>query len=476
MMSKWVLLLVVAVLCCLFFSADAVDPVLSNGIVFNKFLPLMINVTAGMGVLMQLRSIKLVSQSRYEALCVYHSKCKGYYLGGSLRRPASEHTNYNRNVAMAYAMHKIIGDLAPNFKNGANAVMLSLGLDPANTTEDVNSPIGVGNYIARKMIAEYHDDGANQLGNVGPKNTVVQWNRMNYSDYTQYEPKNLWYKIKDPDAWQPLVVTAAKDKPAAQTYYGAQFAKMKTFADYSDVKAVRQDDKWEDDHDKYIEKTRFVMDTQVSLTDEQKLLCEYFDNKAFGFRLLGDHIVEKYGNNSLEFHTVFNMLVNTAAGDTFAPIWREKTKFDAARPYTAVRFLYGKKNIQGWGGPGKGIVTMKGTEWQSYLPTDFFSDYPSGTSAFSTAWVQAAKMFLNSNDLDFSLTIPVGGSMIEPGFTPKVPTTLHFPTLDYVGEIGPFTRVLAGVHFAPATVEGARLGKIIGSRTYNKLMDLYAGH
>jgi hypothetical protein len=147
---------------------------------------------------------------------------------------------------------------------------------------------------------------------------------------------------------------------------------MKTFVDLSDITAVPQTDRWDEHPAEFRKKVKYVMKLQRELTDSQKMLCELFDNKIYGFRVLGDHIVDKFGNNTLEFHTVFNMLVNTAAGDTFTVLWREKRRFDSSRPFTTVKFLYGDKRIKAWGGPGKGIVEMYGREWQSYLATDFF--------------------------------------------------------------------------------------------------------
>jgi hypothetical protein len=148
------------------------------------------------------------------------------------------------------------------------------------------------------------------------------------------------------------------------------------------------------------------------------LIAEFFDNKALGLRLLGDHIAHLYGNGSLDFHTVLNFIVNSAAHEVMAPMWRFKTKYNSARPFTTIHHLYSGKKIQGWGGPGKGIVEMDGSEWRSYLSTDAFPDYPSGTSCVCAAWVEGAKTFINANYLGFTYLIPKGKSVIEPGYTP----------------------------------------------------------
>ncbi len=50
------------------------------------------------------------------------------------------------------------------------------------------------------------------------------------------------------------------------------------------------------------------------------------------------------------------------------PIWKEKIRYDAVRPLTAIRFIYGTKPVTSWGGPGKGTVeNLPANEWRSYL-------------------------------------------------------------------------------------------------------------
>jgi len=50
------------------------------------------------------------------------------------------------------------------------------------------------------------------------------------------------------------------------------------------------------------------------------------------------------------------------------PIWKEKIRYDAVRPLTAIRFIYGTKPVTSWGGPGKGTVeNLPTNEWRSYL-------------------------------------------------------------------------------------------------------------
>lgn len=463
----------IALVCCIILMLTCIvasDPL--DGIVFNSFLPVLIKTKGSLGVTLQLRCIKLLSQVRFEALCVYHPTCKAKVLNGAVRRPAVEHTVRNQNIAIAHALYHLIIDLTPEFKADVDVIMKGLGLDPSNKSEDLSSPVGVGNYVARKTIEVYHHDGINQLGDVGG----VEYNRMNYSDYTKYEPKNQHYKIVDPDAWQPLVMVGDKKRPVIQAYLTPQIEHMETLVDLSHIKVNPQVDRWDEHPIDYVQKTKHVMKVQTKITEEQKLKAEFFDNKALGFRLLGDHIVEKFGNHSLYFHTVFNMIVNTAAGDIFPPIWHLKTKYDAVRPFTSIHFLYGNKTIKGWGGPGKGIVKLKGSEWQSYLPTDAFPDYPSGTACFCAAWVEAAKLFLNRNDIDFTWTVPAGKSMIEPGFTPVQAFDVKFDTLDQAAHECMLSRVWAGVHYMQAVTESNRVCKPIGKLVYDKVMAMLKGH
>jgi len=440
--------------------------------VFYAFLPILAKSAATFPQPVQFRFIAMQSEGRYEAWCAYHPIASGKYLKKSIKRPSSEHTLYNKNVAIAYVTYRLVYDLLPSAKKDLDVVMASLGLNPENKTLDMRSPIGVGNYVANTVIQERHRDGINQLGDEGG----VQYNRMNYSDYTKFEPINTHFQIHDPDAWQPLIITDKMGRPVVQSYYPPQYEYLKTIAINASTACIPdQIDRYDKSKKLYKKKVSEVLDAQENLSEYQKMVSEFFDNKLMSFHYIGDYLIGKHYNYSVDQHTVFHFLVNGVINEASSPVWKLKTKYNSARPYTAIRFLKGDKNINAWGGPGRGIVQMKGREWQSYLPTAPFPDYPSGTSCLCAAWLQASSRFFNTDVLNYSITFPTGSSVIEPGYTPHTNITVHYATFEQASTECMYSRLWSGVHFKQAILEGKNLCKPYGDVWYNKVSNLLQG-
>lgn len=467
-----VLLYLLLLFTLLLYGCDGANhPALESNVFYTLF-PALFQGSAPLGVTLQVRWIAIQSETRMEVWCVYHPICKGKYLKGSVRRPNNEHTAYNKNVAIAYASRKLIIDQSPWVTTTINNIFSSLGLNPYNESMDLSTPVGVGNYVARVIISARHKDGMNQLGDMGGH----KYHRVNFSDYTGYTPVNDHNNIRDPDAWQPLVNVDAKLRPVSQIYLTPQLAHLKTWVVDVDAASIPdQVDTFANHRGKYLQKVDYVIEVQKSLTDYQKIVAEFFDNKIKSFNTIGEFLVHKFGNGTLDFHTVFNFVVNSVIHEATASVWRLKTLYNAVRPVTAVRYVKAGKTIKGWGGPGKGIVSMDGKDWNSYLSTDMFPDYPSGTSCLCAAWTEAAKKLIGTNVIDFTLAIPAGSSVIEPGVVPAQSFNLTYHTLDDVAYDCMMSRVWAGVHFLQAVESSRDLCKPYGIQFYEKTMKAISG-
>lgn len=75
---------------------------------------------------------------------------------------------------------------------------------------------------------------------------------------------------------------------------------------------------------------------------------------SIGFSALARAAELKYGLIET-VHVEF--LANSAVFDAGIVVWRNKQIHDAVRPFTAVRQVYGSREVTAWGGPGKGTVT-----------------------------------------------------------------------------------------------------------------------
>lgn len=437
--------------------------------VFYTLYPALFDGSAPLAVPLQMRWIAIQSETRMEAMCIYHPTCKGKYLKGTIRRPVSEHTSYNRNVAIAYASRRLIIDQSPWATKSIDKIFNDMGL----LLNDTSMPVQMGNLVADVIINARHRDGTNQLGDVGG---YRHGGMVNFTDYTGYKPVNDHMNIYDPDAWQPLVNVDTRYRPVAQIYLLPHMGELSTWViNTSAAYVADQVDRYSDNRGRYMKKVNDIIHVQRQLTDRQKMVGEWFDNKLKSFNLMGEHLISKYGNNTHEYHTFFNFVVNGVIHEATAPLWMLKTKYDAIRPQSAVRYVKKGRSIKGWGGPGRGIVSMDGKEWRSYLSTDAFPDYPSGTSCLCSSWTEAAKAIIGTNIIDYTVTFPKGSSTIEPGHTPSTDITFTYHTLDEVAEDCMMSRVWGGVHFMQAVTEARRLCAPYGRQFYNKAIKMING-
>ena len=179
---------------------------------------------------------------------------------------------------------------------------------------------------------------------------------------------------------------------------------------------------------------------------------------------------------SLEAFVHYDFLTNLAAFDTGIAIWNQKTRWDAVRPFSAIRFVYNDNLVTAWGGPGKGTVELPANEWRSYLPVADHPEYPSASAAFCSAHAQSSRLFLGTDNLGWSFPVPAGSSVIEPGHTPQADLTLSFDTWStFEHECGQ-SRFWAGVHFPAAVPAGQAIGTEIGTRAYHFLMSHIEGN
>jgi len=91
----------------------------------------------------------------------------------------------------------------PEFFSELVAIMEGLGLNPNVTTRDPSDPQGLANLVWDKLFPLMTSDGMNNLGDHGG----VIYNRLNFTDYTGYEPVNrpIPFLMKDVDRWQPNI-------------------------------------------------------------------------------------------------------------------------------------------------------------------------------------------------------------------------------------------------------------------------------
>jgi hypothetical protein len=352
-------------------------------------------------------------------------------------------------------------------------MLQSVNLDPDDGNENLDSPVGIGNAAGRRVAQVRERDGMNQLGDEGGRTHHL----LPYVDYTGYEPVNTPYRLSNPSRWQPLFVSPGNGTFTAQQFITPQWGRTLaySFANPRAFHAPVPDASNVHHHQDYKAQADEVIEAQAALTDEQKMIAELFDDKirGLGFSAL---FIAQSRQMTLDEFVHYDFLTNMAAFDGGIVTWQEKYRYDAVRPVSAIRYLYRGRAVRGWGGPGRGTVTLPADEWRSYLNTGNHPEYPSGSSCFCAAHAQASRRYLGSDAFGWSVSAPRGSSVVEPGVTPATDITLGpWPTFTDFEDACGQSRFWGGVHFQHAITAAREVCGPIGDLAFEKLSRHLAG-
>jgi len=428
-----------------------------------------------------IRVVMAVTQSWWEAIVAYTPNSQGLMLLGSLRRPAAEGTIHNKNVALAFATYRVAIYLLPEMEGELTGFMVgALQLDVADThtnfgADALQNAIAVGNRAAAATIDYLNNDGFNQRGTDGQ-----QYHGFKYDDYTDYEPVNTHKQLCDPDRFQPNTFTSndRKNVLGVQKHITphARFTKPFGFQSPNEFILPARSAAYAKPgpkRDEYIAQAQQVVDYVANLTEQDKMEAEHFNSKirSLGYSLL---FIAGTKNFSLEQFIEYDFVTSKALWDGVIVAWSKKISIDSVRPKTAVHFLFGNQNIQGWGGPNKGTVWMRGSEWNSYLYTMPHSEYPSGSTCFCAAYAQVSRRYLGEETYGYSTTYQPGCSRIEPG-KPVNPVTITTATwTEFVNRCAR-SRVISGTHFWGAIESAKTVCTPIGDLVYEEFLQYKNG-
>ncbi len=315
-----------------------------------------------------------------------------------------------------------------------------------------------------------------------------------YSDYTGYTPVNPPSPVPsdpatvvDPNRWQPLQYVDGTGTFVTQSFVGAQWYLVKPFA-------LRSDDQFRPElawfgpatygSSAYLKQAEESVAISANLTDEQKIIAEYFADGPHselppGHWDLFAQFVSARDHHGLDEDVKLFFALTNAIFDGGIVAWDAKHAFDSVRPATAIPYVFQGQQIQAWGGPGKGTVSMDGRSWIPYqlstFPTPPFPEYISGHSTFSAAGAEVLRLFTGSDKFGDSVTFPAGSSKIEPGLTPASPVTLTWPTFTDAANQAGISRRYGGIHFRAGDLTGRAVGTIVGYQAWLKAASLWNG-
>jgi hypothetical protein len=422
-----------------------------------------------LGPPMAARALAIVHTAMYDAWAAYDEVATGTRLGGSLRRPALEHTLENKNSAVSYAAYRALLDLYPADRGLLDMLMDELGYDPADESSDPATPAGVGNVAAAALLEFRRSDGSNQ--------------EAGYADWTAYAPVNSWNELRDVNRWQPLRLPTTSGDHVLQTFLAPHWGWVTPFALESGSQ-LRPPAPPSYPDGRYRAQVEEVLRMSAQLTDEEKVIVEYWADGPDSEMPPGHwnvlaHFVSARDAHGLDEDVRLFFALNNAAMDAGIAAWEAKRYYDYVRPISAVRHLKADRRIRAWAGPGQGTGFINGEDWMPYQPVTFvtppFSEYVSGHSTFSAASAEILKSFTGSDAFGHSVTIRAGSSVVEPGVVPSRDVVLRWATFTDAADEAGISRRYGGIHFRDADIEGRAMGRAIGRLVWSRAVGYFNG-
>jgi hypothetical protein len=421
------------------------------------------------------RALAIVHTSMYDAWAAYDQSAVGTQAGGAWRRPPGERTRANKERAVSVAAYRALIDLFPSEQAIFDDLIHQLGVDPTDQSTDLSSAVGIGNMAASVVLAARHHDGANQLGDLAPGA---------YSDYTGYEAVNSPSSINDPNHWQPLLVADSMGETKAQRFVAPQWGLVTPFAltSGSQFRPAAVPNLYPSIG--YEQQIHEIMDHSANLTDEQKVIVEYWadgpgTDQPPGHWAAFAQWVSRRDSHTIDDDVKMFFALTDALLDVSIAVWDCKRAFDYVRPITAIRFLMAGQQIRAWGGPYRGTQTILGEQWQAYqtsaVPTPAFPEFSSGHSGFSAAAAEVLRSFTGNDAFGYSVTIKSGTSGVEPGAVPASDITLAWPTFSQAADQAGISRRYAGIHFKEGDLQSRAMGRKVGAQAWNKAQTYFAG-
>ncbi len=460
------------------------------------------------------RAYSMVHTAIFDAWAAYDLTAIGTQLRDNLQRPASEVTAENKQEAISYAAYRVLEDLFPSQTAIFDALMAELGFDPENRTTDTTTAAGIGNVSAQALLDFRRNDGSNQLGD-DPNGDGTP-----YSDITNYQPVNSPGATVNIELWTPEFVPIDDPTGSVQQFLTPQWGEVIPFALESgeefrpvatepfllvagEVDLAAQTITLEDGsvldidlsligsviNPEFINQATEVVEFSANLTDEQKLIAEFWEDgggTSFppGTWMTFGQFVSARDDNSLDDDVKLFFTLGNGVFDAGVATWESKVFYDYTRPVRAIRELgelglIGEFNsdlggfaIEAWQ-PDGGTQTILASDFLTYQtpgsdPSPPFAEYTSGHSAFSAAGAEILSLFTGSDDFGASVTFATGESRFEPGITPAEEVTLEWDTFSEAADEAGISRLYGGIHFEDGDVNSRSLGREVGNAVFEQ--------
>jgi hypothetical protein len=410
------------------------------------------------------RALAMVHTAMYDAWTAYRPCEISTTTASLLKRPLSKNDKKDARKAYSYAAYRVLTaifwcDLPAEQKDMFTDCFCELGYDPDDRSLDITTPQGIGNLSAKLIIEARSGDESNRHGTLATGH---------FADFTGYKSVNTVDELTNKYRWQPL----RNQTGAVQSFLLSHWGLVRPFAliyadqfrptpPISEAKA-------------YEKQAQQVQQIAECLTEKQKIIAEYWADSAGSFTPAGHccaiaHFISDRDNHDSNKDICLYFALTNALFDASIAVWEAKRHFDYVRPISAIRSIFKGKDIKTWDNQ-----TIKGEDWQSYIPTPPFAEHVSGHSTFSATAAAIFEAFTGSDALGMSVEIEACSSKISPNL-PTKDTVLCWDTFKDAADEAGMSRQYGGIHFENGDVQGRLLGEKIAACVWAKAAHYFNG-
>lgn len=464
--------------------------------------------------------LHLANSAIYDAYAALSPTASGHY---SEIETSLENNDANLAEAISYAAFTAMSQLHPERAADFEAFLIDLGYDPANVSTDPDTAAGLGNLAAQNVFAARADDGSNFENDFADTTGFVPVNEADPTSDRAPGGENF-----DPNQWQPLrepngTLTDENGIPIFDNNDPSTFNDQQALTPHwggVDGFALTSGDQFRPpappqlgDFSEYVDglgnvttgdaayraQIGEVLEISANLTDEQKLIAEYWANGPRGetppghwFQIAQDLALRDGHGNAQDAEMFFAL--STAIFDAGIATWEAKYTYTYIRPYSAIRDLFFDQEIQAWGGPNQGTQTILGQNWLPYqdvtAPTPPFPEFVSGHSTFSAAAARTLAAYLGSDayydgtslsnyDLDGVEGLDLLGEFVTSDLTFENradggdPIVLRWETLTEAAQEAGQSRIFGGIHIQDGNLFGLQVGEQVAANAQARWSALF---
>lgn len=410
------------------------------------------------------RALAMVHTAMYDAWTAYRPCEISTTTASLLKRPLSKNDKKDARKAYSYAAYRVLMslfwcDLPAEQKELFTDCFYELGYDPDDHSLDSATPQGIGNLSAKLIIEAHAGDAANVHGTLATGQ---------FADFTGYKSVNTLDELSNKYHWQPLKSKNGGVQSFMLPHWGLVRPFALTYAEQFRPTPPILEAKG------YEKQAKQVQQMAECLTEKQKIIAEYWADSAGSFTPAGHccqiaHFISDRDNHDSNKDICFYFALANALFDASIAVWEAKRHYDYVRPISAIRSVFKGKDIKTWDNQ-----TIKGEDWQSYIPTPPFAEHVSGHSTFSAAAAHIFEAFTGSDQLGMSVEIEACSSKISPNL-PTKDTTLCWDTFKEAADEAGMSRRYGGLHFENGDVQGRLLGEKIGACVWAKATHYFNG-